>query len=294
MRLVLTAASLLFALALGTRSSAQTSYQPTDPNPKHDSEQWKIVESHLADPATSSAQMLETQADILRARKFPEDAMAYYQYAMARGGNAPRLLNKIGLVDLELHNTALARACFQRVTKMSRKESEAWNNLGAVNFMNGDPVGAISAYKKAIKFDKHQAVYHANIATAYFERKDYESARREIGVAMNLDPEIFDRRNSTGGVAAHVLSSEDRARFSYEMAKMYARAGLEEQMLHSLAMASEAGLDVQREMRKDAVLAKLADDPRVLVLVKNAQALRASRGSPIPAVPLPANKPIAD
>lgn len=292
MRLVLTTASLFVALALAIPSYAQTSYPPT--NPKHDSDQWRNIEQHLADPATASAQALEMQADILRVRKFPEDALAYYQYAMARGGDAPRLLNKIGLVDLELRNTSLARACFQRATKIAKKDSEAWNNLGAVNYMSGDPVGAISAYKKAIKFDKHEAVYHANIATAYFDRKDYESARREIGVAMALDPGIFERRGGAGGVTAHVLSSEDRARFSYEMAKMYARAGLEDQMLHSLAMASEAGMDVQREMRKDSVLAKLADDPRILILVKNAQALRASRGSAVPPAPLPSDRPVSD
>jgi hypothetical protein len=34
-------------------------------------------------------------------------------------------------------------------------------------------------------------------------------------------------------------------------------------------------MDVQREMRKDQVLAKFELDPRVVVLVHNAQALRA-------------------
>jgi tetratricopeptide (TPR) repeat protein len=200
----------------------------------------------------------------------------------------------MGLVDLELRNTVLARAYFKRVTKLAKKDPEAWNNLGAVDFLNGDPSGAISAYKKAIKLNKHEAVFHANLATAYFDRKDYESARREIGLAMSLDPGIFDRRTTGGGVTAHVLSSEDRARFSYEMAKMYARAGLEEQMLHSLAMASEAGMDIQREMRKDSTLAKVADDPRVVIIVKNAQALRASRGSGVSPTPLPADKPISE
>jgi Flp pilus assembly protein TadD len=294
MRLVLTTASLFFALALGARTSAQRPVQTADLNQKHESDQWKLIEQHLADPTTATAEKLEMQADILRARKFPEDAIAYYQYAMAKGGSAPRLLNKIGLTDLELRNMALARVCFQRVTKLSKKDPEAWNNLGAVEYLNGDPARAISAYKKAIKLDKRGAVYHANLATAYFDRKDYESARREIGLAMSFDPGIFDRKATGGGVAAHVLSSEDRARFSYEMAKMYARAGLEDQMLHSLAMASEAGMDIQREMRKDARLAKLADDPRVLVMVKNAQALRASRGSGVPPAPLPADKPISE
>ncbi len=141
-----------------------------------------------------------------------------------------------------------------------------------------------------MKLDKHQAVFHANLATAYFEKKDYESARHEITLAMKLDPEVFERRGASAGVAAHVLSSEDRARFSFEMARMYARSGMEEHMLHSLAMASEAGMDIQREMKDDPMLSKLVNDPRIIVMVHNARALRASRASGA-APALPESKP---
>jgi tetratricopeptide (TPR) repeat protein len=245
----------------------------------HQSEQWLAIEKHLPNPATASAKDLEMQADILRARRFPEDAMDYYRYALARGGNAASLTNKLGLTELEMRNVQLARAYFQRAVKLSKKDAEAWNNLGAVEYLDGASVNAVSDYKKAVKLDKRQAVFHANLATVYFERKDYASARREITAAMKLDPQVFERTIGSGGVAAHVLTSEDRARFSFEMAKMYAQSGLEEQMLHSLAMASEAGMDVQREMRKDPALAKFETDPRVEVLVHNAQAMRATRAS---------------
>jgi tetratricopeptide (TPR) repeat protein len=161
------------------------------------------------------------------------------------------------------------------VVKLDRKDAEAWNNLGAVEFVDGQPVVAISHYKRAIKLEKREAVYHSNLATAYIGVKDYSGARREIAVALQIDPRIFDRDVGFGGVAAHVLSSQDRARFSFEMARMYARSGMEDQMLHSLAVASEAGMDVQREMRKDLALAKFELDPRVVVLVRNAQELRA-------------------
>lgn len=294
MRLVLRGSFWLVVLALLWSTFGPARAQNTAGSSKHETEQWKLIESHLADPGTASVQTLEMQGDILRARRFPEDAITYYQYAMAKGGSPAHLLNKIGLTELELRNIALARMFFQRVVKLSKKDSEAWNNLGAVEYLDGSSVSAISDYKKAVKFDKHQAVYHANLATAYFERKDFDSARREIGMAMKLDPEIFERRSSDAGVTAHVLSSEDRARFSFEMAKMYAREGLEEQMLHSLAMASEAGFDIRREMRKDPVLLKLVDDPRVVVLVKNAQALRASRGSGVAPALQAADKPVSD
>jgi tetratricopeptide (TPR) repeat protein len=242
----------------------------------HQSEQWEEIKRHLPDPATATPQVLELQADILRARRFPEDAMDYYKFALDRGGNAEPLLNKLGLSELEMRNIQLARVYFQRVVKMNRKDSEAWNNLGAVEFVDGLTGPAISDYKKAIKLDKQSAIYHANLANAYFETKSYGPARKEIAIALKLDPHVFDRQDGVGGIAAHVLSSQDRARMAFEMAKMYARSSdMEDQMLHSLAMACEAGMDIQREMEHDPVLAKFEMDPRVVVIVRNARELRA-------------------
>jgi Flp pilus assembly protein TadD len=294
---------LFTAASLPLLSPAQDTNVPTSGRDRmHQTEQWQAIEKHLPNPATATPKELENQADILRARRFPEDAMDYYKYALARGGNPAGLTNKLGLTELEMRNIQLARAYFQRTVKLSKKDPEAWNNLGAVEYMDGASASAVSDYKKAVKLDRHQAVFHANLATAYFERKDYPGARREIAAAMKLDPQIFEHVASNSGVAAHVLTSEDRARFSFEMAKMYARNGLEEQMLHSLAMASEAGMDVQREMRKDTALAQFELDPRVVVLVHNAQAMRASRAASasasssggVAAPPLPETKPVAN
>ena len=103
--------------------------------------------------------MLETEGDILRARRFPEDAMDYYRYAQARGGNQGALMNKLGLAELEMRNIALSKAYFQRAVKISKKDSQAWNNLGAVEYLDGDWANAISSYKKAVKLNHHEGVY---------------------------------------------------------------------------------------------------------------------------------------
>jgi tetratricopeptide (TPR) repeat protein len=221
----------------------------------HESEQWAQIQPHLPDPATATPQTLELQADILRARRFPLDAMDYYNYAIARGGNVAALMNKLGLSELEMSNIQLARVYFQRAVKLNRKDADAWNNLGAAEFVDGKEQNALSDYKRAVKLNRHKAVFHANLANSLFENKDYHGARREIAAALELDPQVFEQQG-TGGVAAHVLSSKDLAQFSFEMAKMYARSGMQEAMLHSLAKAAEAGMDVQVEMRKDPVLVK--------------------------------------
>lgn len=247
-----------------------------DDSRHHDSEAWKTVESHLPNPATASAATLEMQGDILRVRRFPADAIDFYNYALARGGATERLLNKLGLAELEMHNNELGLAYFARAVKVNKKDPQAWNNLGATEYVTGNKRKAISSYKKAIKLNPHLAVSHANISSLYFEQKNYPAARREIATALGLDPTIFERRDGEGGIAAQVLSQADRARFAFEMARMYAEAGLQDSMLHSLAVASESGMDIQPEMRKDPTLVKFADDPRVVTLVETANALRAS------------------
>src|ERR1700750_1948709 len=64
----------------------------------HQSDEWVSLESHLPHPTTASAADLETAGDVLRARRFPEDALDYYGYAIARGGKMSTLLNKMGVV----------------------------------------------------------------------------------------------------------------------------------------------------------------------------------------------------
>lgn len=243
----------------------------------HDTEAWKAIEPHLPSPTTSSAQVLENEADILRARRFPEDAIDYYNYALARGGSKERLLNKVGLAELQMRNNSLAQAYFTRAVKVNKKDPHAWNNLGAAEYVNGDLGAAISAYKKAIKLNRKEAVYYANLSNIYFERKDFSEGRKQMEIAMKLDPSVFDRNDGQGGIAAHVLSADDRARFAFEMARMYAQQGNEDSMLHSLGMACEAGMNIQQEMKKDPALAKYIEDPRIVMIVQNADAIRLSQ-----------------
>ncbi|HEY1995267.1 MAG TPA: tetratricopeptide repeat protein [Edaphobacter sp.] len=245
---------------------------------RHQDPQWESVRLHLPDPATATVEQLETVADVLRARRFPEDALDYYLYAFRRGGNGVVLMNKIGVTQLELRHTAAARAYFQRAIQLQKKDPVAWNNLGAVEYMDGRFGTAISDYSRAIKLNKTSAIYHSNLATALFEEKKYKDARTQYKIALQLDPDMA-HHDGTGGLTAHMLSPDDHARYCFEMARLYAELGDETDMLRYLTMASEGGFDVLGEMRSDAKLDHYRKDARVLLLVQNAKALRSGRAS---------------
>ena len=274
---------VFFTLWVSTaRLGAQDETVKSEPsrNPNHDDPQWTTVQSHLPDPLTASAAKLELAADVLRARRFPADALEYYNYALQRGGSDQALLlNKMGITELELQNMMQARAYFQRVVKLKKKNADGWNNLGAVEYLQKRYRNAISYYDRAIKLNKKESSFHSNLGTAYFDLKQFESARKEFEIALKLDPEMFERRRMAAGVTAHLLSPEDHARFCYEMARLYAKNGDEADMLHSLQMASEGGFDVAGEMGRDSSLSPYRKDPRVLMILQNARALRSGRAA---------------
>jgi tetratricopeptide (TPR) repeat protein len=245
---------------------------------RHEDPQWANVQQHLLDPATATPKLLETQGDLLRVRRFPEDAMDYYNIAMQRGGVTAELLIKIGLTELELHNISFAESYFRRAVKLDRRSAEGWNDLAATEHLSRQYGAAVGYYKRAVKIEKANAVFHVNLSTAYFEVKDFKNARKQAAEALKLDPLVY--QHGTGmGFTVQVLTVEDRARFAYEMAKLYAQHGNEEDMLHSLSVASENGLDILALMTKDPALSKYRQDPRVALLVMTAKSLR-QRGTP--------------
>ena len=246
--------------------------QYTRADRRHEDPQWKAAAAHLPDPTIAPASLLEQQADLLRVRKFPEDALEYYNYALKRGGRTAILLDKIGLTQLELRNVILAQAFFRQAIKADKKSPQGWNNLAATEYLERQYGAAVGDYKKAVKLDRHNAVYHANLSTAYFEAKNLKGARKEADEALKLDPLVF-QHSSGAGVAAHILSVEDRARFAFEMAKLYAQHGQEAEMLHALGVACENGMNIAAAMAKEATLAKYRDDPRVALVIENAKEL---------------------
>ena len=257
----------------------------------HASPDWQLIAPHLADPATGSATELEQDGDVLRARRFPEDALDYYGYAMARGGDVDNLLEKMGAVRLELQQAPLARAMFLRCVRARKNDAQAWNNLGAADYVMSEYGSAISEYKRSVRLNKRSAVVHANLGMAYFANKQTELARKQLALALQLDPKIMESRDE-GGITAHVLATEDYAGFCFEMAKLYAEEQHPDSMRLWLGKASERGYDVRAGIRENAAFRPWLKDPQIQMMLQNSARMRK-----VPAMsvtPLPSATPPSD
>jgi len=239
----------------------------------HNSAEWQLLQPHLPDPQTASAASLEVAGDVLRARRFPEDALDYYGYAIARGGDVSDLLNKMGITRLELRQNDLARQMFLRTVRAKKNDAQAWNNLGVTEYADHNYSAAIMDYKRANKINRKSAVFHSNLAMAYFENNDMPNARQQFALAIALDPAVMQARDS-GGVTAHIVGSKNYPEMCFEMARLYARSHNPDATRLWLAKALESGYDVRTGMSDDIVFRPYIKDPEVVLMLANAAQLR--------------------
>jgi Tfp pilus assembly protein PilF len=216
-------------------------------------------------PANATPQELDERGDQLRGEKAYLDAIDYYQAALKKVGAKDELAavyhNKIGITQLQLNRWTEARKSFEKSIKIDKKYSKAYNNLAVVHYQNKKYGRAIKYYKRAIEMEPDNASYYGNLGSAYFAKKDLDKAVQNYAQALQLDPDIFERRSSVG-IVAQMSSPEDRAHFSYVMAKMYAQMNQFDRSLLYLRRAMEEGYKGIENVYKDQEFAQLRKDQR--------------------------------
>jgi tetratricopeptide (TPR) repeat protein len=215
---------------------------------------------------TASAEELEGRGDQLRAEKNYLDAIDYYLAAAQKTTSSAALLNKMGICDLMLQRYKAARKNFSRAVKTDRNHADAFNNLGVVYYVERDLGKAIKNYEKAVRLNGGAASYYSNLGAAYFAKKQFEKAAYNYSKALELDPDVFERI-SRAGVQAQLPSPEDRARYDYVLAKLYAKMGVADRSLRYLKKAMEDGYKDIANVYKDNEFTELRKDPRFTELM---------------------------
>ncbi len=239
-------AGLTVAVALTAASPASDQQQTTAPP--------------LVSLTSGTPQELEKQGDQLRAQKRYLDAIDYYNAAIKQQAT-PLLWNKKGIALLFLTRNKEAQKCFQQALKLDPNSAEALNNLGFVEHMQKNYGKAIKYYNKALVARPNSATFHYNLGAAYFAKHDFDKATQEYRAAYQIDADIFQRVSKTG-IMAQTSSPEDRAAFSFMVAKMYAQAGDFEHSLQYLRKAMEEGYKGINKVYTDSEFASLRTDPR--------------------------------
>jgi tetratricopeptide (TPR) repeat protein len=199
----------------------------------------------------------EGRGDLAMVRKNFRQAIVAYQEIQP---TTAVLLNKTGIAYHQLMELDLAKKYYEKAIKANPKYAEAMNNLGTVYSASKNFRRAINEYKRALQVDPSSALFYSNLGTAYFGRKEYKEAAETFQQALKLDPDVFEHRGSYG-VVLQEKNVEDRAKFHYYMAKMYANAGANDRALQYLRMALEEGLKERKKVGEEPEFAALRELP---------------------------------
>lgn len=230
-----------------------------NPGAEPQAKAFRASDVRSAPPASTNAPAItpEIRGDIFMARKMYREAAEAYLEGSA--GNAV-LINKTGIAYHQMLQLEIAKKYYERSIKLNPKYSEALNNLGTVYYARKSYRRAVGQYKKALQFSPHSASIFSNLGTAYFARRNYDEAMKCYEKALALDPEVFEHRSSAG-VLLQERTVEERAKFHYYQARLYAKQGMNDRALLCLRKALEEGLKDREKIKDEPEFAKLRELP---------------------------------
>jgi len=195
----------------------------------------------------------ELRGDIFMARKMYRDAIDEFERCDQRSAVVQ---NKIGIAYHQLLDLPAAKKYYQRSIRLDPHYAEAVNNLGTIYYSGRNYRRAIGQYKKALRLSPSSATIYSNLGSAYFSRRDFKRAVESYQQAITLDPEVFEH-HANQGVLLQEQSIEDKARFHYYMARVYAKNGMNDRALQNIRKALEEGFKDRNKFMEEPEFAGL-------------------------------------
>jgi tetratricopeptide (TPR) repeat protein len=222
-----------------------------------------IQVSEVHQPATLPPIQIpaEMQGDLLAARQRYLDAITAYKEAP----ESAVVANKIGVAYHHMFDLNDAKQYYQRAIKLDPNYAQAVNNLGAIYHAEKNYRQAERLYRNAIKLNPNSPLFYSNLGTAYFFQGNAKKGAAAYRQAFALDPDVFD--HSSSSKIEELSSTKDLAVVNYEMAKNYARAGMNDRALSYLRKALGEGFNDRRKLMNDPELASIRETPEFMQLI---------------------------
>ena len=205
----------------------------------------------------------EQLGDIYMARKMFREAIATYKTGPQ---NSPLIWDKIGIAWHNLGELGLARTNYEHALKVDKKYAEAINNIGTVFYAQKKISTAINRYKRAIRLEPDKASFWSNLGTAYYSQGKFPLMLEAYDKAIALDPDIFEHHGLVG-TEMQDRTVADRARYHFELARLYAKVGKDELAIQYLRHSFEEGFKDKDKVRKSPEFGSLLENPEFIELM---------------------------
>ncbi|HEX4136516.1 MAG TPA: tetratricopeptide repeat protein [Bryobacteraceae bacterium] len=192
----------------------------------------------------------EAHGDLYMARKMYREAIDTYRAGLqTKPGDSAVIWDKIGIAYHQIGDLNGAKKAYERALKIDKKYADAINNVGTVFYAEKKFGSAISRYKRALQYAPDSASIYSNLGTAWYARGKFDLMAQAYSKALQLDPDVFEKNGSVG-TRMMDRGVTDKARYHYEMARLYAGAGKNELALQYLRKALEEGFKEKDKLQQ--------------------------------------------
>ena len=216
-----------------------------------------------APPGTFTPLSAEERGDLAMARKMFREAIADYKTGPQ---NSPVIWNKIGIAWHNLGDLSLARTNYEHALKVDKNYAEAINNIGTVFYAQKKYRSAISRYKRALAIAPGKASFWSNLGTAYYSERKFPLMMEAYDKAIALDPDIFEHHGVVG-TEMQDRTVADRARYHFELARLYAKIGKDDLAMQYLRHSFEEGFKDKDKVKTSPEFSGLLKNPDFIELM---------------------------
>lgn len=205
-----------------------------------DGERMKDAQDWSEQALRANPQQLEaliTHGSLALGNQDPQEAMTAFERALAHNPRDGRTHSGTGFAFM-------LRGAFPQAIQAFRKALEAmpthigtWIGLGWCEFLAGDILAARQAYERALDLDRNFAESHGGLAVVLAGQGHEAEARKEIAVALKLDPLSLSARYAEALLSGEATNPESFQRFAHKvLAKLPAKSGRPGQTLADVVL----------------------------------------------------------
>ena len=178
------------------------------------------------------------------------------------------LRNKIGIAYHQLMQLDIARKYYEQAVKLKPKYSRSHQQSGHGLLRQAKSYRrAISQYKKAIKLAPDSASHPQQPRHRVLRAQPGANWPRKSSASRSSSiPNVFEHHSSYG-VMLQERSVQDRAKYHYWMAALYAQDGRNDLALQYLRKALEEGYKERKKLPDDPAFASLRELPEFKELI---------------------------
>ena len=175
------------------------------------------------------------------------------------------IFNKLAMAYSRLRQFRQAEQAVRRAIRLEPEYPFAHNTRGIIFLATLLNRKAIQSFKEAIRLRPEEGSFYLNLGHAYIRDDEYEEGMRTYQMALEVDPEIFQRTDIIE--LSYEFDDAANPEKFYQLARIFAELGDKDTCLGYLGKALSAGFSDSERLMSDEAFENFRQDDEFIKLI---------------------------